>query len=78
MSLEDIGLAAWLNLQVAQIDKAFDIVNYIYEKYKDKESKEEIISRIKDSLKAVRFNNNRGYYYIYTIGRNKCFTSYKS
>ena len=50
-----------------QIDKAFDIVNYIYEKYKDKESKEEIISRIKDSLKAVRFNNNRGYYYIYTI-----------
>ena len=49
-----------------QIDKAFDIVNYIYEKYKDKESKEEIISRIKDSLKAVRFNNNRGYFYIYT------------
>ena len=50
-----------------QIDKAFNTVNYIYEKYKDKESKEEIISRIKDSLKAVRFNNNRGYYYIYTI-----------
>ena len=49
-----------------QIDKAFNTVNYIYEKYKDKESKEEIISRIKDSLKAVRFNNNRGYYYIYT------------
>ena len=49
-----------------KIDEAFNIINFIYEKYKDKESKEEIIARIKDSLKAIRFNENRGYYYIYT------------
>jgi signal transduction histidine kinase len=49
-----------------KIDESFNVINFIYEKYKDKETKEEIISRIKDSLKAIRFNNNRGYYYIYT------------
>ena len=48
------------------MNTAFAVANHIYEKYKDKENKEEIISRIKDSLKAVRFNNNRGYFYIYT------------
>ncbi len=48
------------------MDEAFAVINYIYDKYKDKESKEEIILKIKDSLKAVRFNNNRGYFYIYT------------
>ncbi len=49
-----------------KIDEAFSVINFIYEKYKDKETKEEIILRIKDSLNAVRFNNNRGYYYIFT------------
>ena len=49
-----------------KIDETFNVINFIYVKYKDKETKEEIISRIKDSLKAIRFNNNRGYYYIYT------------
>ncbi len=48
------------------MDEAFAVINYIYDKYKDKDSKEEIILKIKDSLKAVRFNNNRGYFYIYT------------
>ena len=50
-----------------RMDEAFNLVNYIYDKYKDKESKEEIISRIKDSLKAIKFNDNRGYYYIYNL-----------
>ena len=50
-----------------RMEEAFNLVNYIYEKYKDKESKEEIISRIKDSLKAIKFNDNRGYYYIYNL-----------
>ena len=50
-----------------RMDEAFNLINYIYAKYKDKESKEEIISRIKDSLKAIKFNDNRGYYYIYNL-----------
>ncbi|NBK99379.1 MAG: hypothetical protein EOM50_15435 [Erysipelotrichia bacterium] len=29
MSLEDIGLAAWLNLQVALIDDVFSLAHYI-------------------------------------------------
>lgn len=48
----------------ARVEEASSLVNYIYEKYKDKESKEQIINRIKDSLRAIRFNDNRGYFYI--------------
>lgn len=33
-------------------------------KYKNTETKEQIVNRIKDSLRAIRFNNNRGYFYI--------------
>lgn len=51
------------NLKI-RVYEAYNLVNYIYEKYKNKESKEQIITRIKDSLKAIRFNDNRGYYYI--------------
>jgi len=47
-----------------RVNEAYNLVNYIYEKYKNKESKEQIINRIKDSLRAIRFNDNRGYFYI--------------
>ena len=48
----------------ARVDEAMNLANYIYEKYKNKESKEQIILRIKDSLRPIRFNDNRGYFYI--------------
>ncbi|MGE0051364.1 MAG: cache domain-containing protein [Arcobacter sp.] len=44
-----------------------NMMTYIYEKYKDKESAEQIQTRIKDALKALRFNDNRGYFYINTM-----------
>ncbi|MDD2895246.1 MAG: cache domain-containing protein [Aliarcobacter sp.] len=47
-----------------RVNEAYALTNYIYEKYKNKESKEQIITRIKDSLRAIRFNDNRGYFYI--------------
>ncbi|AXX88967.1 hypothetical protein CKA55_01465 [Arcobacter suis] len=47
-----------------RVEEAFTLVNYIYEKYKNTESKEQIINRIKDSLRPIRFNDNRGYFYI--------------
>jgi two-component system, NtrC family, sensor kinase len=47
-----------------RVNEAYNLANYIYEKYKNKESKEQIITRIKDSLRAIRFNDNRGYFYI--------------
>ena len=51
--------------------EAHNIMTYIYEKYKDIETKEQIKQRIKDSLKALRFNDGRGYFYIFDMtGRN--------
>ena len=47
-----------------RVEEAFTLVNYIYEKYKNTETKEQIINRIKDSLRPIRFHDNRGYFYI--------------
>ena len=44
--------------------EAHSIMTFIYEKYKDRETKEQIKQRIKDSLRSLRFNDNRGYFYI--------------
>ena len=54
------------NLRTRVIE-AYNLANYIYEKYKNQETKEQIINRIKDSLRAIRFNDNRGYFYINSI-----------
>ncbi len=43
---------------------AHTIANAIYKKYKDTKSKEEIIQIIKISLEDLRFNHNRGYFFI--------------
>ena len=47
--------------------EAHSVMTYIYEKYKDIETKEQITNRIKDSLRELRFNDNRGYFYIYSM-----------
>ena len=51
------------NLKI-KVNEAYTVINYIYEKYKNKESKEQILNRIKDALRPIRFNDNRGYFYI--------------
>ena len=53
-----------------KVYEAHNIMTYIYEKYKNKESDEQIKNRIKDSLKALRFNDNRGYFYINSMDGN--------
>ena len=54
-----------------RVDEAYKIMEFIYEKYKDVETKEQIEQRIKDSLRTFRFNENRGYFYIYNLdGKN--------
>ena len=50
-----------------RVDEAHRLMTFIYEKYKDKETKEQITTRIKDSLRELRFNDNRGYFYIYNL-----------
>lgn len=47
-----------------QVDNAYNIAMSIYKNNKDK-SEEEIISLIKDALRDIRFNESRGYLFIY-------------
>ena len=47
-----------------RVYEAHSIMNAIYNKYKDKKSKEEILEIIKTSLQDLRFNSNRGYFFI--------------
>ena len=54
-----------------KVQEAHKNMTYIYEKYKDNESKEQILARITDSLRNYRFNKGRGYFYIYEkTGKN--------
>jgi len=41
------------------------IITNIYHQYKDTHSKEELILLMKTTIKDIRFNNNRGYLFIY-------------
>jgi len=50
-----------------RVVEAHSVMVYIYDKYKDIETKEQITNRIKDSLRELRFNDNRGYFYIYDM-----------
>lgn len=55
-----------------QVNNAHNIAYSLYTNNKDKLAREEIISLIKDALREIRFNENRGYFFIYDIssGRN--------
>ncbi len=48
-----------------RVYEAYAIAYTIFNKYKNKKSEEEILTLIKDTLKNIRFNNDRGYYFIY-------------
>ncbi len=43
--------------------------SHVYEKWKDKKSSIEIQTVIKDSLRAIRFNHGRGYFFIIELDR---------
>ena len=54
-----------------KVQEAHKIMTYIYERYNKTESKEQILERIKDALRHYRFNQGRGYFYIYEkTGKN--------
>ena len=50
-----------------RVYEAHSIAMRIYNENKDKKSKEEIIKIIKDALVDIRFNNGRGYFFIYSF-----------
>ena len=50
-----------------RVENAHQIVTNLYHQYKNTKTKQEIIQLIKDTLRPIRFNKNRGYYYIFTL-----------
>ena len=61
-----------LKLLIKQkVQEAHKIMTHIYERYNKSESKEQILERIKDALRDHKFNEDRGYFYIYEkTGKN--------
>ena len=53
------------NLKI-RVDEAYSIISNIYMQNRHK-SKKEILKLIKDALRPVRFNQGRGYYFIYAM-----------
>ncbi len=66
-----------IKFQIAQIENrlkaslkervqiAIDVTNIIYKQYKETLTKEEIKTKISEALATIRFNDNRGYYFMY-------------
>ena len=50
----------------AKVNEAYSVINNIYKQNKTK-SKTEILKLVKDALRDVRFNDNRGYYFMYKM-----------
>ncbi len=46
-----------------RVHGAWEVADHLYQLNKGELSDEEIISRIKESLRPIRFNNDRGYYF---------------
>ena len=50
---------------IGRVHEAHTIATNIYNEFKDKYSREEITLMIRSALKDIRFNNNRGYFFVY-------------
>lgn len=51
----------------SRVYEAWNIVDYLYKKYSNTKTDAEIISTIKESLRPIRFNQGRGYYFAVTL-----------
>jgi len=54
-----------------KVSQAYDIAHSIWSRYKQSHSKAEIVTLIKESLRPVRFSEDRGYYYIMDLNGNE-------
>jgi len=50
---------------IGRVHEAHTITTNIYNQFKDKYSREEITLMIRSALKDIRFNNQRGYFFVY-------------
>jgi len=56
---------------IGRVHEAHTITTNIYNEYKNTHTKKELALMIRTSLKDIRFNNNRGYFFVYdTQGKN--------
>ncbi|AXX87217.1 Cache sensor-containing signal transduction histidine kinase [Malaciobacter marinus] len=53
-----------------RINESYEIAMNIYKEHKNKKTNNQIIKLIGDSLRGVKFNENRGYYYIFDLKGN--------
>lgn len=53
-----------------RVYEAVKLCQHLYETYHDTKSQEELIVLIKESLRTIRFNHGRGYYFIYDLQGN--------
>ena len=61
----------------SQVYIAHSIMTSIYNAYKDTKTKEEITELIKNALKNIRFNEGRGYFFIYELDGTNIFHAIK-
>jgi PAS domain S-box-containing protein len=53
-----------------RVDEALSICGHLYDQHHASKSREEVISLITESLRNIRFNHGRGYYFIYDMQGN--------
>jgi len=53
------------NSLIGRVHEVHKIITNIHEKYKDTHTKEQLSAIIKAAIKDIRFNNNRGYFFVY-------------
>jgi len=53
-----------------RVEEAYKLISEIYEEFKNKKSKEEILDIINVSLRNLKFNDEQGYYFIYDLKAN--------
>jgi PAS domain S-box-containing protein len=53
-----------------RVEEALGICQHLYDQYHTVKSRDEVISLIRESLRASRFNHGRGYYFVYDMQGN--------
>ena len=53
-----------------RVYEAVTTAQHLYEEYHDTKNKDELIALIRESLRTIRFNHGRGYYFIYDMQGN--------
>lgn len=53
-----------------RVDEAVNLCRHLYKEYHETKNREELTALIRESLRTIRFNHGRGYYFIYDMQGN--------